>query len=45
MVAYKCIECQKEIDHSTVKKRVRCPFCGSKILYKPRTTNTIVDAV
>lgn len=45
MVSYKCIECQKEIKHENVKKRVRCPYCGSKILYKPRTTNTIVEAI
>ncbi|MBI5391381.1 DNA-directed RNA polymerase subunit P [Candidatus Woesearchaeota archaeon] len=45
MVAYKCIECQKEIKHDLVKKRVRCPYCGSKIVYKPRTTSTVVDAV
>lgn len=45
MVVYKCIECQKEVKHEAVKKRVRCLYCGSKILYKPRTTNTIVEAV
>ncbi|MFA4886577.1 MAG: DNA-directed RNA polymerase subunit P [Candidatus Nanoarchaeia archaeon] len=45
MSIYKCIECQKEIKHDTVKKRVRCPYCGSKILFKPRSTSTIVEAV
>lgn len=45
MVVYKCIECQKEVQHELVRKRVRCPFCGSKILYKPRVTSAIVDAV
>jgi len=45
MVMYMCLECQKEIDSGTVKKRVRCPYCGSKILYKPRTISTTVEAV
>jgi len=45
MVAYNCLECQKEVKHELVKKRVRCPFCGSKILYKPRTTSSIFEAI
>jgi len=45
MVNYMCIECQKEVSHELVKKRVRCPYCGSKILYKPRLKSTIVEAV
>ncbi len=45
MVSYLCMDCQKEIKHETVKKRVRCPYCGSKILYKPKVTNTTVDAI
>ena len=45
MVNYLCLECQKEIPHDTVKKRIRCPFCGSKILYKPRVTSSTIDAV
>lgn len=40
-----CLECQKEIDSGTVKKRVRCLYCGSKILYKARTISTVVDAI
>lgn len=45
MVVYKCIECQKETKSETVKKRVRCAYCGSKILYKPRTTAAVVEAI
>ncbi|MBS3168297.1 DNA-directed RNA polymerase subunit P [Candidatus Woesearchaeota archaeon] len=45
MVVYNCIDCQKEIKFELVKKRVRCPHCGSKILYKPRVTSAVVDAV
>lgn len=45
MGVYMCLDCQKEIKFELVKKRVRCPFCGSKILYKPRITSAVVDAV
>ena len=40
-----CLDCQKEIKHEQVKKRVRCSYCGSKILYKPRVTSASVEAV
>lgn len=45
MPNYLCIKCQKEIDFKLVKKRVRCQFCGSKMLYKPKITSAVVDAV
>ncbi|WP_048149305.1 DNA-directed RNA polymerase subunit P [Palaeococcus ferrophilus] len=34
---YRCLKCGKEftLDLETVRE-VRCPYCGSKILYKPR---------
>ena len=44
MVLYKCFQCNKEIEDSTLRKRVRCIYCGSKMLYKPRTTTTKVKA-
>lgn len=45
MVVYTCIECQKEVKSEDVKKRVRCPFCGSKILYKKKITASVVKAI
>jgi DNA-directed RNA polymerase subunit P len=45
MVAYKCFHCDKEIEDSTLRKRIRCPYCGSKMLYKPRATITKIKAV
>ncbi|MFH0874403.1 MAG: DNA-directed RNA polymerase subunit P [archaeon] len=45
MVLYKCFQCNKEIDGTTLRKKVRCPYCGSKILYKPRLTITKVKAI
>ena len=45
MVQYKCFNCGKEISHENVRKRVRCVYCGSKILFKPRTIKTKVEAI
>jgi DNA-directed RNA polymerase subunit RPC12/RpoP len=30
---YKCLKCKKEVN---IEDRVRCPFCGFRILTKPR---------
>ena len=45
MVEYKCFNCQKFVKGEYVKKKVRCPYCGSKILYKQRSTTTTVKAI
>ena len=45
MVKYACFACNKRIPEDLLGKRVRCPYCGSKILFKPRTTVTKVKAV
>ena len=45
MVLYKCFNCRKEIKDEYVRRRVRCPHCGSKIVFKPRTVTTKVKAI
>ena len=45
MAEYKCFKCGKNVNPENVKKRVRCIYCGAKILYKVRTASKIVDAV
>ncbi|HLC73787.1 MAG TPA: DNA-directed RNA polymerase subunit P [Candidatus Nanoarchaeia archaeon] len=45
MVTYKCFNCNKIVSEDYVQKRVRCPYCGSKILFKPRVTNVKIKAV
>ncbi|MBU1245434.1 MAG: DNA-directed RNA polymerase subunit P [Nanoarchaeota archaeon] len=45
MTTYKCFDCGKIIKEEYIRKRVRCPYCGSKIVYKPRVVNTKVKAV
>ncbi|MFC1648257.1 DNA-directed RNA polymerase subunit P [Nanoarchaeota archaeon] len=44
MSDYKCFECNKTIAESHVKKKVRCIYCGSKIIFKERSTLTKVKA-
>lgn len=44
MVEYKCFYCSKAVSDEYVKKRVRCPYCGSKILVKPSAVPTKVKA-
>lgn len=44
MVTYKCFNCNKKISPEHLRKRIRCLYCGSKMLFKPRTTITKVKA-
>ena len=44
MVTYKCFSCEKKIGDEYLRTRVRCPYCGSKILYKERSNATKVKA-
>lgn len=44
MVEYKCFACNKKVTSDFLRKKVRCPFCGSKILFKPRERATKIKA-
>ncbi|MEE9525986.1 MAG: DNA-directed RNA polymerase subunit P [Candidatus Woesearchaeota archaeon] len=44
MVTYKCFHCNKRVATEYLRKRVRCPYCGSKMLFKPRSEPTKVKA-
>jgi DNA-directed RNA polymerase subunit RPC12/RpoP len=44
MVKYICFSCNKKVGDDFIRKRVRCPYCGSKILYKERLVTTKVKA-
>lgn len=36
-VVYRCAKCGKEVKIDlAITREVRCTYCGSKILYKPR---------
>ena len=37
MPTYKCFKCGKKITNKALEKRFVCPYCGTKIFYKPRT--------
>ena len=44
MAEYKCFNCNKKVAPDYLRKRIRCPYCGSKMLFKPRATLTTVKA-
>jgi DNA-directed RNA polymerase subunit RPC12/RpoP len=44
MTEYNCFDCNKKIPSNLIKRKTRCPYCGSKILFKPRVHGTKVKA-
>lgn len=44
MAKYKCFFCDKEIKAEYIRKKVRCPYCGSKVAFKVRVVETNVKA-
>lgn len=44
MADYRCFDCRKDVDPTYLKKKIRCPYCGSKMIFKPRTRPTRVLA-
>ncbi len=44
MVEYKCFFCNKAISPDNIKRRVRCVYCGSKMIFKARTREVVVKA-
>ena len=44
MAIYKCFDCRKEVSPDLLRKKVRCPYCGGKILFKPRMQLTKIKA-
>ncbi|MBS3132061.1 DNA-directed RNA polymerase subunit P [Candidatus Woesearchaeota archaeon] len=44
MAEYKCFNCNKKVGQDYLRKRIRCPYCGSKILFKPRSIPTRLKA-
>jgi DNA-directed RNA polymerase subunit RPC12/RpoP len=44
MPEYKCFFCNKTISADNIKRRVRCIYCGSKLIFKSRTVGTKVKA-
>jgi DNA-directed RNA polymerase subunit RPC12/RpoP len=44
MATYKCFKCGKKVTDKNLEKRFLCPFCGSKIFFKPRTKVKTVKA-
>ncbi len=45
MAVYKCFFCGKELTKEQLRGKMRCPYCGSKILYKPRQVTKKIKAI
>ncbi|MBS3112574.1 DNA-directed RNA polymerase subunit P [Candidatus Woesearchaeota archaeon] len=44
MAEYKCFQCDKTISPDYLRKKIRCPYCGSKMLFKPTVLTTKIKA-
>lgn len=44
MVEYKCFSCNRTLKEEQIKKRIRCIYCGAKIIFKTRVSGTKVKA-
>ena len=42
---FKCFECGKEVSQDYLRKKIRCPYCGGRVLHKTRINPTKVKAV
>jgi len=38
---YKCLKCGKEIELKQIKDKIRCPYCGYRIVIKQTPTNVV----
>jgi DNA-directed RNA polymerase subunit P len=41
MRMYKCLKCGKSIELKQVRDKIRCPYCGYRILVKERPKTVI----
>ena len=41
---YLCFDCGKKVEDEYTKTKVRCPYCGGKILYKDRKVPNKIKA-
>jgi DNA-directed RNA polymerase subunit RPC12/RpoP len=44
MSEYKCFDCKKIIKPEHIRRRVRCIYCGSKLIFKPREKPSKIKA-
>lgn len=45
MVTYTCMDCSKNVGDEFIRKRVRCPYCGGKMLYKTTDQPRVIKSV
>ena len=45
MADYKCFNCDKIVTKEQMRKRVRCIYCGYKVVFKTRSRPSVVQAL
>lgn len=35
-MVYKCLNCERDIEAEDLRRRIRCPYCGHRIIKKKR---------
>lgn len=43
MVAYECAICGKTVESVLIERKIRCPYCSSKVLKKKR--DRVLDSI
>ncbi len=43
MVTYTCANCNREVQKELISRKIRCPFCDSKVLKKQRSV--VLDSI
>ena len=38
---YKCLKCGKDVELKQVKEKIRCPYCGFRVVMKKRPKTLI----
>jgi DNA-directed RNA polymerase subunit P len=41
MIMYKCLKCKKQIKLEQIRDKIRCPFCGYKVIVKERPKTVV----
>lgn len=41
MIMYKCLKCKEKIKLEQVRDKIRCPFCGYKVIVKERPKTVV----
>ncbi len=38
---FRCLNCQKSIKDETLKEKIRCPYCGYRVMIRERAKTVV----